>query len=145
MPNRKLFDFRILIVGLIHLAALIVLPGGYRWLLATAFPVAALLAWYKPDDRDATLPLSLGMIGAVSAICIGYRILFTLALDTPDPEGALLYSLSIWALGLAGVTYLGYLIYVARFAFWERSSGMYGPRARISQEVIPDVKRIQRR
>lgn len=133
----------IVIVSLTHLAGLAVLPGGARWLFATAFPAALLLAWRKPDDRPVTTQYSLGLIGVTSALCLVYRILYVLAAATPDPVGATLYSAALWALGLAGVTYLGYLVYVIRFLFWERLGSLYGARA-TSAEVVADLKRQRR-
>ncbi len=139
-PERPSVDARLIIIAVVHLIALLVLPQGYRWLLATACPAAALLAWAKPDDRPVTTNYSLGLIGVASVLCLGYRLLLLLAADTPDPAGATLYGSALWALGLAGATYLGYLIYVLRFLFWERSGPLFGGRAR-STDVLAALKR----
>ena len=80
------------------------------------------------------------MIGATSAVSILYKVLLVLSVDTPDPEGAALYSLAIWALGLAGVTYMGYIIYVARYLFWDKQSPFFKARTRGS-EVLDAYKR----
>ena len=133
-------DARYSIVVALHLIALLLLPQSYRWILATAFPAAAVLAYFKPDDRKAVLPFLLGMIGAASGVSVLYKILFVLSLDTPDPEGATLYSLALWALGLAGVTYMGYLIYIARYLFWEKQGAFFKPRAR-GTDVLDSLKR----
>jgi hypothetical protein len=137
---KQLVDARYIIVILVHLLALILLPQSYRWILATAFPAAAVLAYFKPDDRKAVLPFLLGMIGAASGVSIFYKLLFVLSLDTPDPEGATLYSLALWALGLAGVTYMGYLVYIARYLFWEKQGSFFKPRIR-GTDVVDSLKR----
>lgn len=135
-----LIDARYIIVISLHGIALLLLPQSYRWILATAFPAAAVLAYFKPDDRKAVVPFLLGMIGATSGVSVLYKLLFILSLDTPDPEGATLYSLALWALGLAGVTYMGYLIYVARYLFWEKQGAFFKPRTR-GTDVIDTLKR----
>ena len=113
-----MIDARYILVAILHLLALTLLPQSYRWILATSFPAVAILAYFKPDDRKAVLPFLLGMIGGTSSISILYKVLFVLSLDTPDPEGASLYSLALWALGLAGVTHMGFIVYIARYLFW---------------------------
>ena len=133
-------DARFIVVTLLHLLALAVLPTGFQWVLATAFPVAALLRYQRPNDQGETTPYVLGLIGVSSALALVYKVLAVLSADTPDPEGAMLYSFALWALGLAGVTYLGYLVYVIRYIFWERTGPLFGPRAR-SEDVLDQIKR----
>ena len=137
---RQLVDARYVIVLLLHVTALSLLPQSYRWILATSFPAAALLAYFKPDDRKAVLPFLLGMIGATAGVSIAYKALYLLSLDTPDPEGATLYSFALWALGLAGITQLGYLVYVARYLFWEKQGSFFKQRVR-GTDVIDQFKR----
>jgi hypothetical protein len=140
MEEQRELDVRYVMVAGLHLVALVLLPPSYRWILATAFPVTALLVHFKPDDRQAVLPFCWGMIGAVSAISVLYRIFLLLSRDTPDPEGATLYSLALWALGLAGVTYMGYVIYIARYLFWEKGGAIFKARTR-GTDVLDAIKR----
>lgn len=135
-----MFDIRVAVVVLLHIIALAVLPSGFRWILATAFPFAALLNFLKPDDRPATTPYVLGLVGVTSALGILYRIVYVFSADSPGPEGATLYGLALWALGLAGATYSGYLVYVIRFIFFERTGVIFAPRER-AQDAFAKIKR----
>ena len=124
----------------IHLAALILAPGALRWVLAPMWAAAAALAHFKPDDRAATTHYVFFFIAGNSGLLFAYQIAALLVTGTPEPGATTLYSISVWLLGFAVMSAIGFYAYVLRFLFWDRTTPYFGGRVQ-SREVIQQIKR----
>jgi hypothetical protein len=127
-------------VLVLHLLALLLAPGGFRWLLAPQWSAAALLAHVKPNDRRATTNYLLYFIAGSALLVFAFRLVGVLAAGTPEPAGTTLYGISLWLLGLSGLVAIGHYAYVLRFLFWDRTTPLFGGR----MEVEDVIGRIQR-
>lgn len=128
------------LVLVLHLAALVLAPGALRWVLAPMWGAAAALAHFKPDDHAATTNYVYFFLIGNAGLIFGYRIAGLLVTGTPEPGATTLYGISVWLLGFAVMSGLGFYAYVLRFLFWDRTTPFFGGRMQ-SRDVIGQIKR----
>ncbi len=124
----------------LHLLGLVLAPGALRWFLAPMWLSAAALAYYKPDDRAATTNYVYFFLAGNAGLIFGYRIAALLVAGTPEPGATTLYGISVWLLGFAVMSCIGFYAYVLRFLFWDRTTPFFGGRLQ-SRDVIQQIKR----
>jgi hypothetical protein len=124
----------------LHLVALALAPGALRWVLAPMWGAAAALAYVKPDDRPATTNYVYFFLAGNAGLIVGYRIAALLVTGTPEPGATTLYGISVWLLGFAVMSAIGFYAYVLRFLFWDRTTPFFGGRMQ-SRDVIGQIKR----
>jgi hypothetical protein len=124
----------------LHLVALALAPGALRWVLAPMWGAAAALAYVKPDDRPATTNYVYFFMAGNAGLIVGYRIAALLVAGTPEPGATTLYGISVWLLGFAVMSAIGFYAYVLRFLFWDRTTPFFGGRMQ-SRDVIGQIKR----
>ncbi len=124
----------------LHLLALALAPGALRWVLAPMWGAAAALAYFKPDDRPATSNYVYFFLAGNAGLIFGYRIAALLVTGTPEPGATTLYGISVWLLGFAVMSCIGFYAYVLRFLFWDRTMPFFGGRMR-TREVVRQIKR----
>ncbi|MFP4395403.1 MAG: hypothetical protein ACLFTI_09085 [Anaerolineales bacterium] len=124
----------------LHLLALALAPGALRWVLAPMWGAAAALAFFKPDDRPATTNYIYFFLAGNAGLVFGYRIAALLVTGTPEPGATTLYGISVWLLGFAVMSCIGFYAYILRFLFWDRTTPFFGGRMR-AREVVRQIKR----
>ena len=124
----------------LHTLALVLAPGALRWVLAPMWGAALALAYFKPDDRAATTNYIYFFLAGNAGLLFAYRIAALLVSGTPEPGATTLYGISVWLLGFAVMSAIGFCAYVLRFLFWDRLTPFFGGRM-TSREVLRQVKR----
>lgn len=128
------------LIFVLHTVALILAPGTLRWVLAPMWVAATALAYFKPDDRPAVTNYVYFFLAGNAGLIFAYRIAALLVGGTPEPGATTLYGISVWLLGFAVMSAIGFYAYVLRFLFWERTTPYFGGRM-TAREVLQQIKR----